>query len=554
MSCFLDKKRQNVRYVALILMLLSQVSGVTLAQQASGSGQATVEGTVVNAINARQIPRAGVLLRNIQQTNNVVWTRADDTGRFLFKNVGPGTYRLSGDRQGFFTENRKNATQALVDVSARDHLTNVLVRLLPFSVVAGRIVDEKNDPIQNVEMRLYAWDYVRGRRLLGSKASAVTDDRGEYRISGVRPGSYFLLANYDFKKEWLRSMGDLSKSTRPDIAYLPQFFPGTTDFREAQQLTLKPGDEVFEDFAFSSRPAVSVHGKVVNGLSGRPASKAIVSASWANVPVGINPIKGEADENGIFEIWGLAPGSYTLQTSFQDQGENYSGEEQVEVGSAGVAEANIAGMPDFEINGQVRIEGTQRPALRQVSVDFMAIGNRPFAIFRAAAAPPSFRLAGKLHLETHYRVNAVNLEDDYYLKSILVAGKEMPQTDVVVGGKQSEVEVILSPLGGHIEGIVLDFKNQPMRGSFVMLAPDVAESDPGQIRQIRSDGNGKFILRGVPPGAYRLVAFEDVTVDDLMAQPEVLKRFVDQGASVKVEEGGKYNNVIPKFIPADASP
>ena len=554
MSRFLDKKRPNIGYLALILMFLSQVSGITIAQQTSDSGQATVEGTVVNAMNSRQIPRAGVLLRNIQQTNNVVWTRADDTGRFFFKNVDPGTYRLSGDRQGFFMENRKNATQTLVDVSARGHLTNVLVRLFPFAVVAGRIVDEKNDPIQNVEVRLYAWDYVRGRRLLGSKASATTDDRGEYRIPGVRPGSYFLLANYDFKKQWLRSMGDLAKTTRPDIAYLPQFFPGTTDFREAQQLTLKSGDEVFEDFVFSSRPAVSVHGKVVNGLSGKPASKAVVTAYWANVPAGVDPIKGQADEDGIFEIWGLAPGSYTLQTSFQDQGENYSGEEQLEVGSSGVAESQIAGMPDFEINGQVRIEGEQPPALRQVSVEFMTTGNRPPAIFRAAASRPNFRLAGKLHLETHYRVNAVNLEDDYYLKSILVAGREMPQTDVVVGGKQSEVEVIVSPLGGHLEGIVLDFKNQPMRGSFIMLAPDVKETDPGQIRQIRSDATGKFILRGVPPGAYRLIAFEDVTVDDLMAQPEILKRFVDQGAGIKVEEGGKYSNVVPKFIPADASP
>src|SRR5205807_2495234 len=144
------------------------------------------------------------------------------------------------------------------------------------------------------------------------------------------------------------------------------------------------------------------------GLSGKPAAKAVVTASWANVPAGVDPIKGQADENGSFEIWGLAPGSYTLQTSFQDEGQNYSGEEQVEVGSAGVADAQVAGMPDFDINGQVRIEGEQPPSLRQVSVDFMTIGNAPFSIFRAAAARPNFLLAGKLHLETHYRVNAVN--------------------------------------------------------------------------------------------------------------------------------------------------
>ncbi len=543
-----------MRYMPLIAMLVLSAASTAFAQPSSASRQATVEGTVVNAINARQIPRAGVLLRSVQQGNNAVWTRADDTGHFLFKNVAPGTYRLSGDRPGFFTENHKNVTQTFVDVSAGAHINNVLVRLLPFAVIAGRIVDDKNDPLQQVEMRLYAWEYVRGRRLLASKGAAVTDDRGEYRIAGVRPGSYFLLANYDFKKEWIRSMGDLAKTKPPDIAYLPQFFPGTNDFREAQQLTLKPGDEIFEDFSFSPRPAVFIRGRVVNGVSGNPASKAAVTASWTNFPPGIDPINGQVDAYGNFEIWGVSPGSYILQASFQDQGENYSGEAQVEVGSAGLAETEIAAMPDFEMNGSVHIEGTQPPAIRQVSVEFMTMGSRPFNIFRVGASGPKFLLQGKLHLETHYRVNAVNLPDDYYLKSVVVSGREMPKNDVVVGGKYSQIELVVSASGGHVEGTVLDFKNQPVRSSYVMLAPDAAVADPDQILQSRSDANGKFVLRGVPPGTYKLLAFEDVSVNDLMAQPEILKRFVDQGEALKVAEDGKYNYVIPKFIPADAGP
>ena len=78
--------------------------------------------------------------------------------------------------------------------------------------------------------------------------------------------------------------------------------------------------------------------------------------------------------------------------------------------------------------------------------------------------------------------------------------------------------------------------------------------DPDQILRSRSDAKGKFVLRGIPPGTYKLVAFEDVNVNDLMVQPEVLKRFVDQGAVVKVAESGKYNNAMPKFIAADAVP
>jgi len=543
-----------MKHLALIAMLVVQAGVSASAQQASASGHATVEGTVVNAVNSRQIPRAGVLLRNSQNPNNTVWTRADDTGHFLFKNVDPGTYRVSGDRQGFFSETRKNATQTFVDVPEDGHVGSVLVRLVPFGVISGRIVDEKNDPLQRVETRLYAWDYVRGRRILTNKGGSVTDDRGEYRIAGVRPGSYFLLASYDFKKEWLRSMGDVAKTTRPDIAYLPEFFPGTTDFREAQQLTLKPGDEILENFAFSSHPAVSVHGRVVNGISGQPASKAVVTATWTNIPAGVDPINAQAAEDGTFELWGLAPGSYTLRTSFQDQGENYTGLAQVEVGASGVSQTEIAGMPDFEMNGSVRIEGTQPPPMRYVSVEFMTVGDSPFNIFRVGAGSPKFEIQGKLHLETHYRVNAVNLPDDYYLKSVAVAGKEVPKNDVVVYARHSQLDLVISPDGGHVEGTVIDFKNQPVRNSNVMLAPDVAEIDPDQILQNRSDTNGKFVLRGVPPGSYKLIAFEDVNVTDLMAQPAVLKRFVDQGQALSVGESGKYNYTVPKFIPADAVP
>jgi protocatechuate 3,4-dioxygenase beta subunit len=535
-----------------ILLFLASIGG--LAQQSAGSGQATVEGTVVNAINSRQVPRAGVLLFNVQKNNDATWIRADDNGRFHFKNISAGTYRITADRQGFFTDARKRAFQTIIDVSPRGEVKNVLVRLLPLAVISGRIVDDKNDPVQNVEMKLFSWEYLRGRRALSIKGSTLTDDRGEYRISGVRPGNYFLMANYDFRKQWIRTMGNLSATTRPDVAYLPQFFPGTTDFREAQQIAAKPGDEIQQDFAFFTQPAVSIRGRVVNGLSGRPVPKAAVTASWAQIPAGVDSFSDQTDENGIFEIWGLAPGSYTLQTSFPDQGATYTGEERVEVGSAGVPDAQIAALPDFDVNGKVRIEGSQSPSIQQVSIEFMTVGSKSFNVFRSAAAKPDFRLTGKLHLETHYRVNAINLADDYYLKSVTVSGREMPKNDVVVGGRQSEVELIISPLGGHIEGTVVDSKNQPVNSSYLMLAPDVATIDPDQMLRTRSDAKGKFVLRGVPPGTYKLVAFEDVDLNELIAQPEVLKRYIDQGEALKVAEGGKYDYVTPKFIPADAGP
>lgn len=79
-------------------------------------------------------------------------------------------------------------------------------------------------------------------------------------------------------------------------------------------------------------PAVSIHGRVVNGLTGQPVPHPVVTASWSPVPAGVEPVVAKATDGGEFEIWGLPPGPFTLTSSSPEEGSSsYTGETQIEV-------------------------------------------------------------------------------------------------------------------------------------------------------------------------------------------------------------------------------
>jgi len=110
----------------------------------------------------------------------------------------------------------------------------------------------------------------------------------------------------------------------------------------------------------------------------------------------------------------------------------------------------------------------------------------------------------------------------------------------VVSGRRGEIELVVSPAGGHIEGTLFDQKEQPTHGS-VLLVPDSPNPGPPDLfRRASSDAKGKFVLRGITPGSYRLVAFDSPDLDEEIQQPDFLRSIGNLGQNVIVEEGGSY--------------
>jgi hypothetical protein len=396
-----------------------------------------------------------------------------------------------------------------------------------------------------------------GQQYLRVAAKASTDDRGEYRIAGLHPGKYYLLVEDKSKPlatltAIIENVNALAKMTDekgrplkvampgvpdPPYTYAPLFYPDTTDFKQAQGLKLNPGDEMAADFLLISAPVVSIHGKVVNGMTGQTASGATVAAFWTNYVEG-GSIPALLALGGSFEVRGIAPGTYTLRATFTENQRVFYGEETIEVGDRGAQNVQITAMPDFLATGHVKLAGpTEKP--RKASIEFVGEGLMPRV--RTSTVPPDLAFEAQLRPDRRYRAMVRNLPEDYYLKSVTISQHEMSPDNVVVNGLRGDMEFILSAAGGHIQGALTNSRNEPTRGS-ILLVPDTPDPGPPDLfRRTSADSKGNFMFRGVPPGSYRMLAVENSSLEDEINDPDFLRTIANRGESLLVEENGKYS-------------
>jgi hypothetical protein len=543
---------------ALRTILIVSALAIPLAAQNTPEDPppAIVEGSVINIQNSRTIPRATVTLLHLKGTGSKS-QRADGRGHFIFQNVEPGIYRLMADRAGFFSDDRKREYQPIFEIAAGEHVKDIPVRLIPSALVSGKVRDEYNDPVQDAEIRVLAVQTRLGQQYLRVAAKALTDDRGEYRIAGLHPGKYYLLVEDKSKPlvtltSIIENVNALAKMTDekgrplkvampgvpdPPYTYAPLFYPDTTDFKQAQGLKLNPGDEMAADFLLISAPVVSIHGKVVNGMTGQTASGATVAAFWTNYVEG-GSIPALLALGGAFEVRGIAPGTYTLRATFTENQRVFYGEETIEVGDRGAQNVQITAMPDFVATGHVRLAGpTEKP--RKASIEFVGEGMMPRV--RTSTVSPDLAFEAQLRPDRRFRAMVRNLPQDYYLKSVTISQHEMSPDNVVVNGLRGDLEFILSTAGGHIEGALTNSRNESTRGS-ILLIPDVPDPGPPDLfRRTSADATGNFMFRGVPPGSYRMLAVENLSLEDEINDPDFFRTIANRGESLLVEENGKYS-------------
>jgi hypothetical protein len=559
--------------LSLALLLLGSALRASPQATEPSDDKGTVEGVVVNVQNSRGVPWARVTLRVIGQSGGARSIRAEGDGHFAFAQVQPGTYRVSATRPGFYTSVRPGAGSPLIEVGAGKHIKDIFVRLLPTVAVFGQIVDEHSDPLQDVSVRVLARDSRGGHVALTQAGKATTDDHGDYRVFGLRPGNYYLVADYRPSRNAENAEGaptrnaaataarralsepfvtdrgsviDLRPSNQPpaepepetNFAYAPTFYPDTSDFQHAQVLTTHPGDEVHANFVMFTMPNISIKGKVVNGLTGAPVGAAEVVASWTEYIAGDGVSVGTEHGTGRFEIRDLAPGIYTLRTTFTVEGETYTDHRTFEVGIHGVENVLLVGMPDSIVTGHVVTEGNPGNAGNaptRLAVSFNGSGNS--STIRAVAQGNRMEFATQLHPGDHYAVTTLGMSRDYYLKAVRVNGHEVERDDVVIGSRRADVELVVSPGGGHIDGVVVDVKDQ-LRAGLVAVFPDDHPITAESVHRARADSKGRFALSGLLPGTYKLFAFEEIDLDELISQPELLKQYGSE--SLVVSESGRY--------------
>ena len=371
------------------------------------------------------------------------------------------------------------------------------------AVVSGRVVGEYGDPIESIEvvMRTDAGDDTYGR--LGG--AAQSDDRGLFRISGVKPGRYRLTARGGYVYgDNTRYRGEAAQVEVDEGGHISgiriELAPVEVGiFHVSGKLT--GVDLNAEEFHWIELRALG------SGSAGRQMTSQTVGRAGSFAFAGVN--------QGRHVI------SYRTGTSTIDR--RMLGVIEVNSDISGL---NLSPLPLTGVVGRIRFESA--PPAYGVSLAFLS--NEGLTSPRAEAFPPEFEFERGDFLPGSYRVRVASR--DYYLKELRAGGRAVSFRDFELrAGDIVRVEAVVADDFGYLQGRI---KQPRAGGTEAALGTHFRvglKSEDG-TRSVLADQNGLFAFRNVIPGSYKICAWSDLGEAEVSAE----KVWEQAGSAVRAFE------------------
>lgn len=360
--------------MVLLLVVALQVAqppappptGLILGRVVDATSGRPISGAIVTLLGGALVGTAGMPLATTQPR---AMTNAN--GQFVFRKLPKGTFSLTATRAGYadgaYGRRRPGGTAGSLQLDDGQRVGDAVIRIWRQASISGTVTDEAGEPMVAVALRLFERRTTAGKRRFVPGRTAMTDDRGYYRFSGLTPGDYVLAftsrvvtmpaavieaarmptaPNDKAAQQLQRDRGMLGAFVGPPgsgssvqvgdtvrqlgfqepvppvsddpgapvYAYPTVFFPNATSASRATVIALESGQER-DGVDLSLRPVHSLRvSGVVMGSEG-PA---------ANMPLRLMPAGDDsssalevsatmADANGNFTFLGVTPGQYAIR-------------------------------------------------------------------------------------------------------------------------------------------------------------------------------------------------------------------------------------------------
>ncbi len=501
------------------------------AQPDSPDRKASIHGIVTNAATGEGLRKAYLRLIPAAGGGYVVVT--SDQGTFAIDNIAPGNYRLDAECTGFL-DARYDAELRL---SADDKLTGVEIKMVPQAILSGRVLDQDGDPWPRAQVHLFQSVWKKGRRHLEDANTSDVDDRGEFRTSGLSPGRYYVLAQPE--AEWEKQHYP-DVNNQPAVRHQPTWYPSSSDVESSVPITLTAGQQLGGldiRLRLGTGSNRRIRGKLT-GLQEIPAppgnsmfGQRSVSASRVTAAVDDRGHSGRIEADGSFEINGVPSGTYDIWV-WQGFPAMPLGRATVQLDDHDVENVSIELHPLQTLRGTVRIEGSDSAKPSSISINL-----EPIDVYRDLFAVP--KEDGSIEFAElglgRYRVyvNDSN-RNRIYLKTLRYGNTESTDGTFTLSSYGVPLELVFSTHGARLSGTVSGKAATPQ----VILIPDTADAARREhaTRAAVFDQNGVFTIESIPPGAYKLYAFENVP-EGIWLDPDFLKEVESTGVALEAAEG-----------------
>ncbi|HKG47158.1 MAG TPA: carboxypeptidase-like regulatory domain-containing protein [Pyrinomonadaceae bacterium] len=495
-----------------------------------------LEGKVVNE-NGQPLAGAALFIRSLNSPGSGRTTIADIDGNFRVNGLEPALYVINGNAPAY--------TTVLSDPTAPTYYRigdTVRVEMIRGGAITGTVTNALGEPVIAVRVRATMVRDARGevpKILTSGFIEQPTDDRGIYRIYGLRPGTYIVSAGG----------AGFTPSFNPYDQDVPTFAPSATRDNAAEVL-VRSGEDSNIDIRYRGEPGRTISG--TTKVAGTNGAQLTLTLAGSPIPFGttFQPVGARG-----FAFTGLGDGDYDLVAQEVLSGPTssvpvfaISEPRRVSVRGADVTGIELSPRPLATINGKIALEPSkiaecqgkrppllsetlvrlQRPEKETDKEDFLTV--RLFASSASPDASGAFVLRnvipGRYQFEPRFYARY------WYLQSITTTtGAMKPQkidtaanwTTVKSGEQISNLTITLAQGAASIRGRVPAPEGAALPGGMsVYLVPAEPDKAEDVLRYFVSeiDADATFTLNNLPPGRYLAVADTNAPALAKLRQPE----------------------------------
>ncbi len=541
--------------VAILCLSLMLAGGQTFgaqmrqpaaAQQPQPKGTAVIRGRVMAADTGRPLRRAQVRVSSpeLPQGRTV---STNPQGAYIVRDLPAGRYEIFVSRGGFLSigYGQKDAGEPQKPLLVADGQTldRVDFALIRAGVISGRITDEAGEPFADIDVWPMQTQFFRGRRkLIPITSSARTDDSGQYRLLGVPPGDYVLMAT---TRETWKTGGE-----KPEVfGYAPSFYPGAAAATDARRVRIGIGEQISSiDFSMQPQRASTMSGTATSS-DGTPLAGTTMELTQVfagpmfsrSAMIATTKIAGD----GSWVFRDMAPGQYQLEVSTSDR--NRPSEHAfLPIVLAGVdleglllvtsAGGTLAGQVVTDdgtpLPGTARLRVTAQAVVPDMRVmgagsgeDNGAVGVDGSFVLRGVFGPSVVRVGG--------------LPPGWAIKSIEAAGGDYADTPLEIAGSRrvDGARIVITNKFPQLTGRIVDERGAPAEGMVILFVTDSSKwsEAAGTARTARPDQSGLFRFDAVRPGEYFAIALDAVQRWQVY-DPEFLEGLRDRATRLNLTE------------------
>ena len=473
---------------------------------------ATVSGKVT--IKGKPAPGVVVGMRSSQpaQFDPTFKAITDQDGSYRVSDVPAGSYNVVPVAPALVIADVNNSSGQTVVITEGEHVEGIDFELVRGGVITGKVTDADGRPLIEERVNLMPVEQRNQRGPVYAVSSGFqTDDRGIYRMFGIRPGRYKV------------SIGEgddnfYGRVGRVRPAYRTTFYPDATDPAKATVVEIEEGTEATRiDITLGETvQGFSVNGRVVDE-SGKPV---------ANVSIGLDRIVvdgnnsssygggtgARTDSQGEFRIEKLPPGKYSVSIYPPPESDLRADPVTFDVLDQDVTGILIKSSMGASLSGVVVLEGSRDnsvlAALAQSYVSAYVREGQNITSGRADRLKPdgSFRVGGLRAGTANFSLDAMRNVKGLTISRIERDGVVQPNGIQIQNAEQvTGIRIIVAYSNGSIRGVVkLENGTWPSSGR-LMIQLTKPGDQTRNIRPVEADSRGHFLIEGLAAGNYELM-------------------------------------------------